>query len=197
MDRSRVPGRVDGSRMLRFEPEREIAHPSDPLFAVRSERVEGGRDQSPADGRVPTTGFLGPVGSRGEPGDGVVFMVAHQGDRVSRIDHAADDLERFTDVGTAVDVVPEKDHASFRMAWCAGCSPVPEAVQEVAEPRCVPVDVPDEVDSGPQTGVERGSGSIFSGMWVFVTLHGRRRLADAGPGGLVPKACWNPSARPI
>lgn len=74
------------------------------------------------------------------------FVIAHDGERRTRLDHAAHDFKRAADFGPAVDEVAEKDHtATFWMPQDAVRLLITHALEENRQFRGVPVHVADDV----------------------------------------------------
>lgn len=76
----------------------------------------------------------------------IEFVIAHDGERRTRLDHAAHDFKRAADFGPAVDEVAEKDHtATFWMPQDAVRLLITHALEENRQFRGVPVHVADDV----------------------------------------------------
>ena len=94
--------------------------------------------------------------------DGVVFVIAHDGVRIARIDHAPDDLEHSPDGRSPVNVIAKKDDLpSLRVVPSAPGFGVAELEEEGFEGSGMAVDVSYEIVGLSQDWL--GCGVAFHG----------------------------------
>ena len=98
------------------------------------------------------------------PRDGVQFVIAHDGERNTGIDHAADDMNRADLCRTAVDKVSDEDRLSLGVTPGAGRVAIAERAEKRLQLVRLPVDVPDDVvghDRQPYDAPLRSRSSTF------------------------------------
>ena len=146
-DTLQIPAGVDGAETTEVEEEGEAFHPFQPFgpfVHVLRELRETHTQTAVAVQPAGTQPVAPPIGFVVE--DGVVFMVAHDGEGVAAFDHGADEVEDLPDFGAAVDVVAkENDATAFGVIETQPVRVVTEVEKQVDEFVVVAVDVADEV----------------------------------------------------
>lgn len=142
-----IPAGVDGAEAAEVEEEGKAFHPCQPfgpfvhvLRELRETHPQTAVSVQPA-GTQPVAPPIGLVVE-----DGVVFMVAHDGEGVAAFDHGADEVEDLPDLGAAVDVVAkENDAATLGVMKTQPVRVVTEVEKQVEEFIVVAVDIADKV----------------------------------------------------
>ena len=145
-----VPAGVHGAEGAEVEEHGEAFHPLqpvDPFVHAAGELLEADAKAAVAvqsAGAEPVA-----VAIRSVVEDGVVFVIAHDGVGVAAFDHGAHEVEDFTDLGAAVDVVAqEDDFPAVRMAKAAAVGLVAEMVEEGEKLGVLAVDIANEIKAG-------------------------------------------------
>ena len=81
------------------------------------------------------------------PRNGIQFVIAHDGEGSTGIDHAAHDMHRADLCWTSVDKVSDEDRLSFGVTPGAGRVAIAERAEKRLQLVRLPVDVPDDVIS--------------------------------------------------
>ena len=119
-------------------------------------------------------------------GKSVEFVIAHDGQGTTRVDHGPDDLKGFSDLRASVNEVAQKDSLPFGVLVDALVLGIAECREEVYKLAGMPVDVSDEVvhgrrlrppDKGGQGIHIRGLGTKVVPELVFNAWAGVRRRA--------------------
>ena len=79
------------------------------------------------------------------PRNGIQFVIAHDGEGSTGIDHAAHDMHRADLRWAAVDKVSDEDRLSFGVTPGAGRVAIAERAEKCLQLVRLPVDVPDDV----------------------------------------------------
>ena len=179
---------MDDSEAVEIEPERQRPEPVE----VRSQFV--GRELPHRLGMlVAVLLVVGPeVPARfvwiwGVEGKGVEFMIAHHCESRPGVDHRADKLKGFPDLGASVNEVAQKDSLPLGVLVDALVLGIAECREEVYKLAGMPVDVSDEVvhgrrlrppDEGGQEIYIRGLGTKVVPELVFNTWAGMCRCGS-------------------
>lgn len=141
-----IPAGVNEAKFSEVEPEGEGAEPVEGgTEFVGGKLVEGGGVLSAIFVGVWSEEFAGVSGIGGGVGEGVEFVVAHDGECGACVDHAADDLESFADEGAAIDEVAEEEDFALGVRIGRTAASIAEFFEESGEFVRMPVDVADDV----------------------------------------------------
>ena len=120
-------------------------------------------------------------------GQSVEFVIAHDGQGTTRVDHGPDDLKGFSDLRASVNEVAQKDSLPLGVLVDALVLGVAECREELYKLAGMPVDVSDEVvhgrrlrppDEGGQEIYIRGLGTKVVPELVFNTWAGMCRCGS-------------------
>ncbi len=142
-----VPTGVNGTEGTEVEEHREEFHPLQPVCPfvhAASKLIEGGSVGPNIAGAVllEETALTIRFGEE----DGVVFVVAHNGEGIAAFDHGAHKVEDFPYLGATVDVVAqEEDFAALWVSETVALGLVAEMVEEGEKLGVLTVNVADQV----------------------------------------------------
>ena len=138
---------MNRANSLGLKPERKTSHPVDPRRRVFAEGRERRCDEILSNWRMASARLFWTIGAGREPGDRVVLVVSHQGNRITTIDHAPNSLEGPANFWPAIHVIPKEDRGPISVPRNAIDPLVVEAVQQIIEPSRMSMQITDEIET--------------------------------------------------
>ncbi|MNM89154.1 hypothetical protein D3C81_1013830 [compost metagenome] len=151
LDQPWVPAGVHQAEAPGIDEQRQLVEPLDevvPVTGVVGELGQGFVDQPGMAWRVLAHIGLATAGQcRGDPAQGVVFVVAHDAERLAGLDHVVDDVQRLANAWPAVDDVAKEQRLAPRVAPHAGHTLVTEGVEQAFKGQRTAMHVTDDVET--------------------------------------------------
>lgn len=149
LDQPRVPAGVHQTEAPCIDEQRQLVEPVDeivPIAGVLGKLGQGFVDQPGMPRCVfADIGLAAARQRRGDPAQGIVFVVAHDAERLAGFDHVVDDVQRLTNAWPAVDDVAKEQRLTSRVAPHASHPLVSEGVEQAFKGQCTAVHVADDV----------------------------------------------------
>ena len=156
VDRAGVPTGMHQARTAGVDEQGQLIEPVDervPVARVLGKLGEGFVDEARMAWCVLTHERLATARQRrGHPAQGAVFVVAHDAERLPRLDHAMDDMQGLANAWAAVDDVAQEQRLAPRVAPYAADALVTEGIEQAFQGVGTAVNVADEGEAGRRIG---------------------------------------------